>query len=131
MGDLAEMSGEDCPCGRHLPFLRGLEGRVSESIHLRDGRRISSAAFLGQFRHVLLSVHRAQAVALEPGRMCWRIVPGRGADPAALSAALLEKCAQVFGPALEATVEFVEDIPLAPSGKYEAVKSSNVRRATS
>jgi len=131
MGDLAEMSGQDCPCRRHLPFLRELQGRVSESIHLRDGRRITSAAFLGQFRHVLYSVHRAQAVALEPGRMCWRIVPGRGADPAALRVALLEKCAQVFGPALEATVEFVEDIPLAPSGKYEAVKSSNMRRTTS
>jgi len=129
LGDLAEMSGEQCPCGRSLPVLRGLHGRVSESVELSDGRRITSAAFLGRFRHVLQSVHRAQAVPLGPGRICWRIVPGRATDPAALRSAVLDKCAEVFGTALEASVEVVDDIPTAPSGKFEAVKHSPPRRA--
>ncbi|UCC75495.1 MAG: phenylacetate--CoA ligase family protein [Anaerolineales bacterium] len=37
LGDLASTSHERCPCGRNLPLLAGLEGRVEDIIHLRDG----------------------------------------------------------------------------------------------
>ncbi len=38
LGDLAELSVIDCPCGRNLPLLRELHGRVLESILLANGR---------------------------------------------------------------------------------------------
>jgi len=37
LGDLASTTDEPCPCGRHLPLLAGLEGRVEDIIRLRDG----------------------------------------------------------------------------------------------
>jgi hypothetical protein len=41
------------------------------------------------------------------------------------------QCAEVFGSALEASVEFVDDIPAAPGGKFEAVKNSPEGRTAS
>jgi phenylacetate-CoA ligase len=122
LGDLGEMSGESCSCGRNLPVLRGLHGRVSQSIQLADGRSITSGAFLGKFDNQLSTVRKAQAVSAGSGRVCWRIVPGRDDDPAILEQAVLARCREVFGSALEATVELVDDIPTAPGGKYEAVR---------
>lgn len=124
LGDLGEMSGESCSCGRNLPVLRELHGRVSQSIQLADGRSVTSGAFLGKFRNQLSTVRRAQAVSAGPGRICWRIVPGRGNDPVILEREILVRCREVFGSALQATVEFVDDIPTAPGGKYEAVVHS-------
>jgi len=119
LGDLGEMSGESCSCGRNLPVLRELHGRVSQSIQLADGRSITSGVFLGKFRNQLSTVRKAQAVSAGPGRICWRIVPGRGDDPAILEQEVLVRCREVFGAALQATVDFVDDIPTPPSGKYE------------
>jgi phenylacetate-CoA ligase len=122
LGDLAEMSTQDCPCGRNLPLLRELHGRALESIQLADGRRITSGAFWMRFRDILCDVRKVQIVARGQGRMCWRIVPGRGTERQTFEKQLLEHSARVFGAQLEATVEFVDDIPTAPSGKFEAVK---------
>lgn len=40
LGDVASMSNERCPCGRTLPFLSELEGRVEDILFLPDGRFI-------------------------------------------------------------------------------------------
>jgi hypothetical protein len=46
--------------------------------------------------------------------MCWRIVLGRGMHRQTFEKRLLERSARVFGAQLEASVEFVDDIPTAP-----------------
>jgi phenylacetate-CoA ligase len=128
LGDLAEMSAQDCPCGRNLPLLQELHGRVLESIQLANGRRITSGAFWMQFRDILCEVRKVQIVAQGQGRLCWRIVPGRGTERQAFEKQLLEHSARVFGSQLEATVEFVDEIPTASSGKFEAVKANRSGR---
>jgi phenylacetate-CoA ligase len=40
LGDAASMSNEICPCGRTLPLLSKLEGRVEDIIFMPDGRFI-------------------------------------------------------------------------------------------
>jgi phenylacetate-CoA ligase len=40
LGDVAAMSNKPCPCGRTLPFLSELEGRVEDILFLPDGRFI-------------------------------------------------------------------------------------------
>jgi phenylacetate-CoA ligase len=41
LGDVAALLSESCPCGRTLPLLRLLEGRVDEAIQLPDGSSLS------------------------------------------------------------------------------------------
>lgn len=38
LGDVASATDERCPCGRTLPLLASLEGRIEDIIHLPDGR---------------------------------------------------------------------------------------------
>lgn len=121
LGDVGEMQPGGCSCGRRLPLLRELHGRVSQTIVLADGRAITSGAFLMQFSNELQSVLKAQAVSLGPGRLCWKVVPGRGIERSAFRARLLERCRTVFGASVEADVEFVDDIAPAASGKFETL----------
>jgi phenylacetate-CoA ligase len=43
--DLGQSSNDECSCGRGLPLVRSLEGRISDSIVASDGRLITGASF--------------------------------------------------------------------------------------
>ena len=45
IGDTARWALErSCPCGRRLPILEGIDGRVEDSCYTRDGRRVVFSA---------------------------------------------------------------------------------------
>jgi phenylacetate-CoA ligase len=50
LGDLAVMSRERCSCGRTLPLLADLEGRVEDTIFLPDGEFVHPRAVWGVFK---------------------------------------------------------------------------------
>jgi phenylacetate-CoA ligase len=121
LGDLAEAAGESCSCGRNLPLLRNLHGRVSETLQTLDGRTYSSTTLLGKFAEELQSALKVQVVSLAPGRIRWRIVPSRNLDRDAFRSRLLRRCGEVLGETALADVHYVEDIAATPHGKFRCV----------
>jgi phenylacetate-CoA ligase len=75
-GDLAEMAGAPCPCGRTLPRLAALHGRAMESIELDGGRHL-----LWPFFYAILGAEpeilQWQVVQTAPCDILVRIVPRR------------------------------------------------------
>lgn len=123
--DLAEAAGESCPCGRSLPLLSSLHGRVSESVETADGTRLSATVLLGKFALELQNTLKVQVVSLEPGRITWRIVPSRTLDREQFQRRLLDRCREVFGTAAIVELEYLEDIPATPRGKFRSVIRSS------
>jgi len=123
LGDNAVMASEPCSCGRTLPLLERLEGRVSEMLYLPDGRSISRLTLEELYYDELKPTLQFQVVCAACGQMRWRIVPFSGADRDALRRHLLEKCRAVIGKDIQAAVEFVENIPTSPNGKFIHVVS--------
>lgn len=50
LGDIASISSERCPCGRTLPILSELEGRVEDIIFLSNGEFVHPRAIWGVFK---------------------------------------------------------------------------------
>ena len=94
LGDRATMAVQPCPCGRTLPLLETLHGRVSDVIRLADGRELSELVLDGMFRPELDDALKAQISEEAPGRLRWSIVPLPGVDAEALRASLLQKAAR-------------------------------------
>jgi phenylacetate-CoA ligase len=117
IGDRGVIDPRPCPCGRTLPLLASFEGRRSEMIALPDGREISSLVLESMFRAELRSTLRAQIQQLGPGRLRWRVVPARSADPAALRRAFVERAARSLGPGVSLTVQFADAIATTREGK--------------
>jgi len=125
LGDLGVIETEPCGCGRSLPVLRELQGRVSQIIPRADGTVISALTLRHQLAgHIGLTV-RSQIVYTPPGRLLWKIVPAAGTSPSELSRAFVEATGRVLGPGIRVEVEIVQAIPAAESGKFP----SFVRRA--
>lgn len=116
LGDLGILATKPCSCGRGLPLLEQLKGRVSEIIHLPNGRRIDSETLMLSFKDELNTSLLAQVSQPGPYQVLWRIVPSSSMDREGLARRLLEKSRSIFGD-IDVRVEFLEKIPRTSAGK--------------
>ena len=114
-GDLGIMASSPCDCGRSLPLLQKVEGRVQDAIVTADGRIISGLFFahmmkdcpdVKEFQVHQLAMHRLMiAIVLHPARTF-------------SSKERIERIVrQYMGNDLEILFELRESIPVTRNGK--------------
>lgn len=111
-GDIASWAGP-CPCGRHLPRLSGLIGRITTIFYHPDGRVRS--AFMGMHRPMLAAAVW-QVAQIGPTRFEVRYVP---LDPAVPGdeAGLAAKMREIYFEDAEIQFQRVDRIEPLPNGK--------------
>ena len=119
LGDMAEWDAEPCPCGRHLPVLKEVIGRIEDVVIGEGGRRL--VRFHGIFTDQP-HVREGQIVQETLDRIRVKVVPtpGFGSDDIAN---IVARMRQRVGASLEILVEPVERIPRTKAGKFQAVVS--------
>jgi phenylacetate-CoA ligase len=120
-GDLAAMADGPCRCGRSLPLLQKLEGRVQDAIVTGDGRVISGPFFAHMFKDCL-EIKAFQIHQLAVDRIQILVVLTGGA--AFTSRARVDRLVQEFvGASMRIEYEVRDEIPLTRSGKRRVVVS--------
>jgi len=120
-GDLAVAAPAPCLCGRGLPVLERVEGRVLDVIVTPDGRRLPGEFF----PHMLKDypgIDRYQVYQDASYAVTLRIVPGRGFREAQVGA-IEEMTRQRIGPSLDLKVQLVDSIPRTEGGKLRVTIS--------
>jgi phenylacetate-CoA ligase len=109
-------AGTSCPCGRTLPLLAGVEGRVDDVLFTADGRRVGR---LDPVFKANLPLREAQVVqeALDSVRV--RYVPALGFTPDA--GRLIVDGIQARMGAVRVVLEEVPEVPRTVNGKFRAV----------
>jgi len=125
-GDLAEFTSRMCECGRTLPRLIRLHGRVSDVIEMADGQKMPSTVLLGHLALQLQPPLQFQIQCISPGRVLFRVVLSDGTDRSAFEEALLSRFSSVYGERATAEVRFVSNIPRLPRGKFNIVAGPEV-----
>jgi phenylacetate-coenzyme A ligase PaaK-like adenylate-forming protein len=115
IGDLGMMSGGACPCGRGLPRLNSIEGRVLDALRSADGRIIPGEFF----PHVLKEVPEILQYRVEQKSEDRIVISAVLAHSlSARSHTLLEtEILKVFGPKTHWEILPVSEIPVLVSGK--------------
>ena len=109
---------EPCPCGRTLPVIERIEGRVDDLVTTTDGR------VLGRLDPVFkggLAIAAAQIVQEDLGAFRVLVVPASGYD-ASVGETIARRLLDRVGSA-EVVVEEVEAIPTGANGKFKAFVS--------
>jgi phenylacetate-CoA ligase len=125
IGDVGAWEEGPCPCGRGLPRLREVRGRVTDFLVGPDGRLVS-----GVFLATYVVAHRpalgqVQIHQNEVGKICYRLRPGPGFDRPRDTAYLVRAARQYLGEATEVEWEFVDaPIPAEASGKFTFCRST-------
>jgi phenylacetate-CoA ligase len=118
VGDCGTLETTDtsCSCGRTLPLLASVEGRLDDVLYTQDGRRIGrlDPAFKAH-----LFIREAQIVqeALDCVRV--RYVPAPGFTPEA-GRSIIKRLQARIGP-VEVILEQVDEVPRTTNGKFRAV----------
>jgi phenylacetate-CoA ligase len=110
-------AGERCVCGRALPLIEAIDGRVNEAVKLADGRVV------GRLTHVfqgLDGILEAQIVQDRPDALAILIVPCAGYS-AATEERLVGKLRFRLGEDVALEVRRVNSIPRGTNGKFKAV----------
>jgi phenylacetate-CoA ligase len=109
-----------CACGRKLPLIEGVVGRVSDCVRAPDGSVLVVHFFTILFEH-LDGVDQFQVVQRESDRVVARLVPGPGLDRPAVEASVREALSAASHGTLAVDFEYPASIPPAPSLKRRLV----------
>jgi phenylacetate-CoA ligase len=113
--DLATATDHVCSCGRGLPLLSRVDGRVLDAIRTPDGHILPGMFFPFLFKEAR-GVNRYQLVQRQLDQLDLSIVRGPGFDDASL-AFIRQEIHKVLGDSVQLNCHFVDDIPLTRSGK--------------
>ena len=118
-GDRAIAGWGECPCGRGLPLLKQVTGRVVDFVQSPDGRRITGLFF----PHLLkdfAGVKRFQVVQDAPDHVQLRVVAAPSWSDGERQA--VDKIVRShLGPRVNLDIVKVEEIPLTATGKQRVV----------
>lgn len=117
VGDMASWASQACPCGRTLPLLEKLAGRVADYVVTRRGEYISGISLTENFAQQIPGLAQLQIVQEEIDRFVYNVVRGPGFDDHSVRR-IAELTKTRFGETAEHECRFVAKIPQEPSGKY-------------
>ena len=125
IGDLAvAMDALDpCPCGRGLPRLGRIEGRIQSMIVGAEGRVVPGSLFLHLFKDYDWILRHFQVVQERPGEVLLKVVKGPRFEAAAFEE-LLRELRHYVGRSCRIEVDFVDAIPMVRTGKRATSLSS-------
>lgn len=116
LGDVAELAGEPCPCGRGLALLRSVQGRMTDFIVCAGGRRIHGEYFTHLFYNVD-GIRRFRLVQGKDRNICIELVNDGRCEAAKISS-LSAQVRQAVGDGIDVTWREVSEIRTPPSGKF-------------
>jgi phenylacetate-CoA ligase len=118
IGDLAVAMDQSavCRCGRGLPRIGRIEGRVQSLIVTADGRYLPGSFFPHFFKDYDYAVHQYQVVQESASRLRLKIVKAMRFDEVTF-ATILKRLRPFVGERMQIEVEFVDHIPMVRTGK--------------
>lgn len=125
VGDRAVAAGDEaCPCGRGLPRIRQVRGRVTDMLVTPDGTQVHGELF-SHFFYGLAAVVEFRVVqeAMDQVTVWLKLRDGRRALPAPDDARLRGMFRGLFGPSNRLDLRVVDDIPKSASGKHRFTES--------
>lgn len=122
IGDIGSLSGRTCPCGRNLPMLEEVKGRVFDIIVGANGNHLSGTYWTILLREYAEGISSYQVIQEEYGRLLLKLITDSRFDEGE-KARLIEGIKEKCGKDMIVDIEVVDNIPLTESGKHRFVIS--------
>lgn len=119
LGDLAAWDSRPCPCGRRLPVIKEVVGRIEDVVVGPDGRK------LVRFHGIFVDqphVREGQIIQESIYRIRVKVVPTPGYELAD-EHDIVRRIQQRLTTEMQVVVEVVDTIPRTKAGKFQAVVS--------
>lgn len=117
MGDVASIQQRSCSCGRTLPLMNNVSGRVADFLVRRDGSVVAGVSLVERTLTKFPGIAQMQIVQENLDVVTLRLVRdiGYGTDT---EKGLIAEFKNSVGEHNEIRIEFIDHIPQEPSGKF-------------
>lgn len=119
VGDRASLSSGLCPCGRGLPILKKIDGRINNMVATPEGKVASGLVFYYISRSLIEKkggIQKFRVIQNSLDNITFQIVKGPGFDTRSIKM-LEEKTHDYLSPRINVEFEFLESLPQAANGK--------------
>jgi phenylacetate-CoA ligase len=116
-GDYATRTDRLCSCGRTLPLVDKLTGRIDDRVLDADGKWVSGLHFAFFF---VTGVRKAQLVQERPGSLDVYIIPAQDYTPETGNT-VRDNLKNKLGKSMEIVIHAVEEVPFLSPGKFKFV----------
>ena len=132
IGDMSSINSAPCICGRSLPRLNALQGRITDFLVADDGRLVSGAFLSIYLLADRPGLGRVQVIQSYPGQVCIQLTGiGQSATQLQEDIAYLQSAVKRhLGPGTQFEYKIVDSIPNSASGKFIFCKSEAAAKAT-
>jgi len=117
VGDMAVVSDKTCACGRGLPLLDRIEGRIADYVVTPQGELVSGISLTENFAMLVTGIKQIQIVQETLNSFIFRIVKEEEFNQHSESQ-IRNLVEERFGSAVDFVCEYVENIPQESSGKF-------------
>lgn len=124
IGDLGRISDEKCPCGRNLPLLKEVSGRIRDVIVTKSGKYLTGAFISTLFydgRGMTRGIKQYQFIQKTKESSVLKIVKADDFSQEQLNR-IIEKISSQCDD-MKIDIEFVDSIAPTKSGKYRPIQS--------
>ena len=124
IGDLAMAADNSnpCTCGRGLPKLQSIQGRVQAIIQCKNGNYLPGTFFSHFFKEYYYCIKQYQIIQESTSTIRLNIVKADRFDEETFNL-ILKKLTHYIGADMTIIPAFVDAIPLTKTGKYQSVLS--------
>jgi phenylacetate-CoA ligase len=123
LGDVAQRSTHTCVCGRTLPLLSAIEGRVEDILHLSNGAFLHPMAIWAIFKH-RPEVLRYQLIQHEADQFAIRLATTDEQTYQRLLPVILQDLRALLGESARIDPSFHAQLETPGTGKFRAVVSA-------
>jgi phenylacetate-CoA ligase len=115
--DVGVPSNRRCPCGRGLPLMERVAGRVADFLKKKDGSQVAGVSLVERTVTAIKGIGQMQIVQEKIDQLVLNVVRMAEYD-AASERALLSEFASVFGKEVSIQLNYMDNIRQESSGKY-------------
>ena len=120
VGDLAVWKDpmEQCSCGRGLPRIGSIQGRIQAMIIGTENQFVPGSFFARLFADYDYAINQFQVVQPDFGKLVFNIVKADLYDPQIMEN-VIEETRRHLGQSMDISVEFVDQVALGRTGKRQ------------
>jgi phenylacetate-CoA ligase len=122
LGDVGSLSKAKCPCGRTLPLLSELEGRMEDTLFLQDGRFIHPRAIWAVIKKSE-GVLKYQLIQHEPKQFELKLLTVDRDSYPLVANRILDSLKELLGSSAIIESKYVEELNPQEGGKFRPVLS--------
>ncbi len=115
--DVGVYSDRVCSCGRGLPIMEHVTGRVADFLIKPDGSRVAGVSLIENTLTNYAGIEQMQIVQSKLNQIELNIVRAEN-YPEATTEALLQYFSDIFGREVAVNINYIDRIAPEPSGKY-------------